>query len=967
MTIRTQPANPLSPAFSAWFAAGVLLANLFVFALAGLSLLGSREHYRERAEVTTRNMAQALAAYTDNLLAKADIALVAVAEEYQRRSAAGPLDEPALDAYLANLLGHLKAIDGLRVADVRGDIIGLGVDPNSRINITDRDYFRMARDNPGAGLVISRPLLGRVSGKRAFAVARRISNPDGSFAGVAYATMLLEDYVKILAAFDVGRGGAITVRDQGMGLIARQPPLEPTGADTGSLPVTPEFEELFQAGLTAGTYSSTTTRDGVPRTVSFRQIGDTPWYVVVGVARDEYLAPWRAEAARTMALVALFLLGTVVLSRLFYLHWKRQLASAAALAGQEARFRGVVEGTGDLITQVDAEGRLLYVNPVSRTIFGLKPEDCVGRLAFDFIHPDDREATVEAFQGWLRDGLRHTVFENRQVSLSGEARQMSWTIDLHYDPEGRLISIDGIAQDITKRKQAEEALIAAKEAAEGASRAKSMFLATMSHEIRTPLNGMRGMLQLLELTDLSEEQGEYVRLASVSSKRLTRLLSDILDLSKVEADMLSVRASEFSLAEVRSSVMDIFGRLARQKGVVLSFTLDERLPPTLMGDAARLRQILFNLVGNAVKFTDQGAVRVEAAPASDPEASPLTVAFAVADTGRGIPASALARIFEPFVQADDTYAREKGGAGLGLAIVKRLTELMGGDITVHSELGQGTVMRLSLPFELAPDEADQAATPAAAPGGEQDMQLLLGQDSEINQAAIDDIIETRDGALTETVAVQEMLDSLARAQADLDKDANPLTGLPGNLAIELEFTRRAKKGQACSMIYVDLDNFKAYNDIYGFNQGDQAILLTARVLREAVAATSPREFIGHVGGDDFVVIAAKDKAEAICRTVLDAFGLEAPGLYTPEDREQGGVRGRDREGQERFYPIVSLSIAVVDCDFQAEVSFAELSRRVAEVKKIAKSQPGNSWARDRRAPLGSLYDDAADPEQAGAP
>jgi hypothetical protein len=968
MTIRAQPANPLSPAFSAWFAAGVLLANLFVFALAGLSLLSSREHYRERAEVTTRNMSQALAEYTDNLLSKVDIVLIAVSAECQRQLAAGGINDQLLDANLSMFHVQLKFLDSIRVADAQGFIThGAGVVRSNRISVADREFFIKLRDDANAGLVISQPMLGRISGQWVVIFARRINNADGVFAGVVYGAMLLEDYGKILASFDVGRQGVIGVRDQEMGLVIRQPALQTLGADIGSKVVSSEFQKMFQAGLTSGTYQTSNSTDRIARTYSYRKIGDSPWYVIVGVASDEYLAPWRTEAARTLALVAIFMLGTATLSRLFYLHWKRQVASASALAEQEARFREVVEGTGDLIVQIGADGRFLYVNPVSRAILGLNPEDCVGRLAVDFLHPDDLDATVSAFQGWAADGLTHGTIENRLISLSGDVRQLSWTIDLHYDPDGKFANIDGIAQDITKRKRAEETLVAAKETAEAANRAKSMFLATMSHEIRTPLNGVLGMLQVLSLTGLNEEQAEYVRLATVSSKRLTRLLSDILDLSKVESDMLEVRAVEFPLAEMRASVMDIFADPGKKKGVEVSFALDERLPATLMGDAARLRQILFNLVGNAVKFTDQGTVRIEAAPATDPEISPLTVAFTIADTGCGIPEDTLARIFEPFVQADDSYTRGDGGAGLGLAIVKRLTNLMGGEIGVESAVGQGTVVRLTLPFDLPGAAANQKTAKDVAESAGQGLRVLLEEDTEINQDAIDDIIETRDGALTETVSVQKMLDSRAQVQADLAKGANPLTGLPGNLAIELEFQRRAKKGFASSMIYIDLDNFKAFNDIYGFNQGDKVILLTARVLCDAVAIAAPEDFIGHVGGDDFVVITAKDKSEAICRAVIETFSAEAPALYTPEDRARGGIRSKNRDGAERFFPFVSMSIAIVDCDFHTAVTFSELSRRVAEVKKIAKSQPGNSCVRDRRVPLGSLFADADAPSASQTP
>jgi diguanylate cyclase (GGDEF)-like protein len=226
----------------------------------------------------------------------------------------------------------------------------------------------------------------------------------------------------------------------------------------------------------------------------------------------------------------------------------------------------------------------------------------------------------------------------------------------------------------------------------------------------------------------------------------------------------------------------------------------------------------------------------------------------------------------------------------------------------------------------------------------------------------DDIVVTRDGALIGTVSVQKMLDTLAKVQVELAKGSNPLTGLPGNVAIEREFGRRAKEGLASSLVYIDLDNFKVYNDVYGFNQGDKVILLTAQVLRDSVKSVSPTDFIGHVGGDDFVVIAAKDKSEAVCRMVIEAFAAEAPKLYTPEDRKRGCIQGKNREGVEQSFPLVSMSIGILDCDFVTTVTFEELSHRAAEVKKFAKSQPGNSCVRDRRAPLGAAQ---AEPEAAG--
>jgi EAL domain-containing protein (putative c-di-GMP-specific phosphodiesterase class I)/GGDEF domain-containing protein/CBS domain-containing protein len=219
----------------------------------------------------------------------------------------------------------------------------------------------------------------------------------------------------------------------------------------------------------------------------------------------------------------------------------------------------------------------------------------------------------------------------------------------------------------------------------------------------------------------------------------------------------------------------------------------------------------------------------------------------------------------------------------------------------------------------------------------------------------DDILVTEGGAFVGTVSVQTMLDSMARVQVELAKGANPLTGLAGNVAIEAEINRRCREGLPSSLIYVDLDNFKVYNDVYGFKSGDKAILLTAEVLREAVARHGePDDFIGHVGGDDFIIMCGQDRAEDICRTTCERFAAEVPDLYNPEDRSRGFIVGRGRDGREGEFPLVSLSLGYLDCAFAHPFTMEELSQRVAEVKKYAKSRPGNSYVQDRRAPLGSV-------------
>ncbi len=311
-------------------------------------------------------------------------------------------------------------------------------------------------------------------------------------------------------------------------------------------------------------------------------------------------------------------------------------------------------------------------------------------------------------------------------------------LDMAFTPVAGQNYVNVYGEDITERKQAELAIIMAKDAAESANKAKSEFLANMSHEIRTPLNGVLGMLHLLKEGATPEEQATYSNMAYDAAGRLLSLLNDILDFSRMEADRIALSNKPFTLQDIFDSVVNVFKLACLSKNLELTCSFAPGMPPRLLGDEARVRQILFNLVGNSIKFTRAGSVRVEAwSRPCGTDTAKVHLYICVSDTGIGIPDDKLDHVFQRFTQTDASYTRQYEGAGLGLAIVKRLMQIMGGDITVDSVLGQGTAIYLHLILEQAPgDSTSERRNAPAAREQNQRLSILVAEDEHISQMAI---------------------------------------------------------------------------------------------------------------------------------------------------------------------------------------------------------------------------------------
>lgn len=373
-----------------------------------------------------------------------------------------------------------------------------------------------------------------------------------------------------------------------------------------------------------------------------------------------------------------------------------------ALSESEERFRTLLQYVPTLTAYgYRSDGTIHYWNRASETLYGFSADEAIGRNFLDLIVPPvDRFAAETRLAEFLRTRTAAPPSETVYMRKNG-ARISVFSTSLLVRLPGRDPEIYHIDIDLTEQKRAEEALVHAKELAESSSRTKGTFLATMSHEIRTPLHAVIGMSSQLILSELSEAQREMAQTIVDSGEALLSLISDILDYSRIESGKLKIARAPFSLRDI---IGESFGEIASQaasKGIEVSCLLDPHAPAVLVGDAPRLRQILLNILSNAVKFTDHGKISltVEAVCQAEHE---WCIHFAITDTGIGIPKGFQARLFEPFVQADAYATRQYGGSGLGLAITRKLVEEMGGIITVLSEEGEGATFNFFIRAQADP-------------------------------------------------------------------------------------------------------------------------------------------------------------------------------------------------------------------------------------------------------------------------
>ncbi|MEY3201105.1 MAG: hypothetical protein RIR70_655, partial [Pseudomonadota bacterium] len=787
-----------------------VLISAALMGLAAYSILIERQRYDERAQITARNTASLLESSIGEALEKSDLGLMMAAAYFEDQSAKGSLDGASFEVLLARIASLQPELENLRMIDAQGFArYGQGIPKDKPVSFADRAYFQFARDHPEAGLVVSRPTLGRITGKWSIALSRRVNGPDGRFAGIVSAIWSTRSFAKFMQGLELGAKGQASLRYADSSLMYRFP--EPANLDQlmGGERGSPLFRESVERGVSQADFVGRD-EEGVERIGTWQRVRGFPLVVVVGVARQDYLPEWRRSSG-ALALISL----TVVI--LIALASRRLYRASARLAESEARWHFALEGSDQGVWDWDIVAGKSYFSPRYKKMLGYEEHE-MGEADTEWssrVHPDDfptvREKIAQHFAArtafcpadfrmrhkdgryiwiasrgmliertsdgrprrmigtitditerrdmedelhalnlhlearvaertaaldrallrlqlatgagalgiWVWDFASDTLDWDERIRAWYEVPQQGdapallydiWLGRLHpedrprvegaaerarqtgqpfnevfrivlpgdrvryihsagvmeRDEKGGPRGMVGVNQDVTQQYTLEASLIAAKEAAEAANLTESRFLANMSHEIRTPLNAMIGLASVMQETALSDSQLEKLRKIQLAGQSLLGLLNDILDHSKIEAGLMEIEVAPLDLGQLVERCGSLFSQQAEAKSLRLEWAISPDVPTVLSGDALRLQQVINNLLGNAIKFTERGGVTL-AVTCMEKTSSAALIKITVSDTGVGLDADQMKRLFLPFSQADPSITRRYGGSGLGLS------------------------------------------------------------------------------------------------------------------------------------------------------------------------------------------------------------------------------------------------------------------------------------------------------------
>ena len=591
----------------------------------------------------------------------------------------------------------------------------------NRTMIDDRDHFRIPRDTPGDVLFISRPVRGRVSNRWSVQFVRKVYDAGGGFDGVIVASLDPGFLSRFYTSLTIGRGALILSGGDGIVRSSAPESVAPLTADLSASPL--------MAGASAASQGAVRmdgTADRLDRVFAWRRVDPYGLIAVVGLSSADVLEEYRRDLYSGIIAGLILSILTAAAGAVLARHRRDVTMSREML-------RVAVDNIGQGLIVVDAQRQVPVMNGRAAELLGLPRHLTFPGVELDsllewqlgsgeFSAPESADVRRLAESGGIEGG----------TSVYRRTRRDGTVLEVRTKVVDTGLAVRTYT-DITEQEHAARDLAAARDAAEAAARARSEFLAVMSHEIRTPLNGVIGVAGLLEGMDLGPAQRDYVQVIRQSGDHLLQLINDILDFSRLEAQRVDLEDAVFDPRALMRGVVGMFMTQAAGKGLRLTGFAADGMPEAVGGDPGRLRQILLNLIGNAVKFTDRGWIALTMAHEPDGDGR-VRLRFSVADSGIGIIPEAIERMFQEFTQMDGSISRRFGGSGLGLAICRRLVELMGGTIAVESKPGLGSTFRFDVPLRLAASQ-NQPGTAVAPPEPAADapLRILLAEDNATNR------------------------------------------------------------------------------------------------------------------------------------------------------------------------------------------------------------------------------------------
>lgn len=763
-------------AFVIRLVAGVLLINLFVGGLAAFFLYRSRQQYESRVEIQTQNLSHSLNLTIAGIIDKAILAVSSVEREREKQIKNNRIDSQSINEFILDQKELVPELEGLRIANPRGQVVyGGRVVTGSLVSVADRDFFIQARNNPKSGLFISKPVFGRVSQKWVFNIVRCINNPDGSFAGIAFAAISLDYISKIFSSFDLGKNGVITLRDGELAVIVRHP-IPPGGGNiSGSKTVSHELRAMVQAGQTSGSYKIHSAFDAIERIFSFNKVSNYPMYINVGLATSDYIVPWRNEAVILVLLVSVFTSGSLVSAWVIYRNRKRTEVAEAELIryhdrleetvqertseleaknvqlGAEVILRQQIEADlkrsaiimdrmSDAVDWISKDGRYLYVNDAACRMHGYSREEMLSMSVSDVAPHFPPEAWKPHWEELKWEG--HLHFET--VNRTRDGHEFPVEVSANYLNIDSMEYNCAIIRDISDRKATEAERQNLMNQLSQSQKIDSIgrLAGGIAHDFNNLLTPILVYSEMLK-NNLSPDSRDFEKADNImKAADKARVLTQQL-LSFGRKQLLEMKTVNMN------TVIESFYKILRstiRENIDIKLHLAE-FSSGIRADFNQLEQVIMNLTINAQDaISDNGVITIETASVIlDDEyvrqhagVTPGTyLMLAVTDSGCGMSKETIANIFEPFYTTKDVGK----GTGLGLATVYGIVKQHDGHIWVYSEVGKGTAFKIYFPIvdDLPAVEApsDSAFTQFNADGST----ILLVEDNEMVRTLICDLLD----------------------------------------------------------------------------------------------------------------------------------------------------------------------------------------------------------------------------------